>query len=222
MVIHNGVNHERYCADPAVRGRVRQELGVGDDEFCIGSVGNLTPVKDHMTELRALAEFAKTAGPWRFVLIGDGPERASLQTFVDSHPEWKGRVVFTGLTRRVPELLNAMDVFTLPSVTEGICNSLLEAMATGLPVIATDTGGNPEVVVDGTCGFLFPIGDHRQLANRLLTLYRDCKLRSRLGRQAVERMRTEFSFASMVSRYEHLYRSVQSVRREFSTGIVGA
>jgi sugar transferase (PEP-CTERM/EpsH1 system associated) len=211
-VIHNGVNNRRFFPDPRIRARVRQELGFAEDDFCIISVGNLRPVKDHMTELLAVAELAKVVPNWRFVIIGGGPERPKLEAFINAHPEWKDRVALPGLSLRVAEMLNAFDVFTLSSVTEGICNSLLEAMATGLPVIATDTGGNPEVVVNGHSGLLFPVGDHRQLAEKLLLLATQPDLRLKMGQQAIRRVQEEFSIASMARGYESVYNSIVKAR----------
>ena len=119
--------------------------------------------------------------------------------------------MFLGSSSRVPEVLRAMDVFVLPSVAEGICNSLLEAMATGLPVIATAVGGNPEVVVDGESGLLFPAGDVAALADRLTRLRAQPEVRSELGLRAIERVRSEFSLDSMVRAYEQLYLGLRPV-----------
>lgn len=207
-VIHNGVNERLFFPDPASRQRVRAELGMAEHEFCIGSVANLAPVKDLMTTLRAVAELAGTVKDWRCVIFGEGPERSKLQAFIDDHPEWKRRVSLPGLTRRVPEMLNAMDVFVLSSLTEGICNSLLEAMATGLPVVVTKTGGNPEIVVEGQSGFLFPVGDVQQLTEKLIALRNRKDLRLELGQQAVRRMREEFSLESMSQNYDRVYSSL--------------
>jgi glycosyltransferase involved in cell wall biosynthesis len=101
-----------------------------------------------------------------------------------------------------------MDVYVLPSVAEGISNSLLEAMASELPVVVTAAGGNPEIVVDGESGLLFPVGDSKKLTERLLLLEGRHELRSQLGRQAVRRVRQEFSIDSMVRKYHQLYESL--------------
>jgi sugar transferase (PEP-CTERM/EpsH1 system associated) len=207
-VIHNGVNQRRFFPDPDARARVRAELGIGESELCIGSVGNLAPVKDHMTTLRAIAEFSKMVKGWRCLILGEGPERPRLEAFLQGYPEWKDRVSLPGLTRRIPEMLNTMDVLVLSSVTEGICNSLLEAMAAGLPVIATATGGNPEIVVDGQSGLLFPVGDVAQLTKKLLLLAENKDLRLQLGRQAARRMREEFSVEAMARGYSQIYQSL--------------
>jgi glycosyltransferase involved in cell wall biosynthesis len=112
----------------------------------------------------------------------------------------------------VPDILNALDLYVLPSISEGISNSLLEAMATGLPVIVTATGGNPEVVIDGTSGLLFPVRDVKKLSEQLLQLYADVKLRNGLGGGALRRVRAHFSLDSMVQKYEEMYASVARVR----------
>jgi sugar transferase (PEP-CTERM/EpsH1 system associated) len=209
-VIHNGVDCRRFFPDLDTRARVREELRMHQAEFCIGCVGNLLPVKNHMTLLEAIACMAGTGGNWRLLLIGEGPERPKLEAFVDAHPGWKHRVSFLGSSNRVSELLQAMDVFVLPSVAEGICNALLEAMASGLPVVATAVGGNPEVVVDGESGLLFPVGDSRALALHLSEIRVQRGLRLQLGQRAVQCVREKFSIDSMVQKYEELYRSMGS------------
>jgi sugar transferase (PEP-CTERM/EpsH1 system associated) len=211
-VIHNGVDSRRFYPDPAVRLRVRRKLGISDGEFSIGCVGNLIPVKDHLTLLRAIGTFAQSVAqsgrPWRLLVAGAGPELPKLTTFVEAHPGWKDRVVFLGSSNSVPELLNAMDVYVLSSLTEGISNALLEAMATGLPVVVSDTGGNPEVVVGGDSGLLFPVGDDARLAEHLLALEERSDWRLELGQSALRRVRDGFSIDSMVQKYEELYESL--------------
>jgi len=187
---------------------MRQELGLAADEFCIGCIGNLFPVKGPMTALEGIARFAGSCPNWRLLLVGEGPERAKLESFIAARPEWAHRVTFLGVSHRVPELMRALDVYVLPSVAEGISNSLLEAMASGAPVVATATGGNPEVVVDGDSGLLFPVGDSGQLATHLLRLYGDAGLRAELSHRALRRVLEEFSLESMVGRYAQLYESL--------------
>lgn len=207
-VIHNGVDSRRFFSNPEARARVRSELGVPDNGFCLGCVGNLLPVKDHMTLLQTLGALSERRIDWRLLLVGEGPERSRLEEFVSAHPQWSERVIFLGSSNRVPDLLNAMDVYVLPSIAEGISNSLLEAMATGLPVVVTITGGNPEVVVDGESGLLFPVGSGEQLAGHLLRLEGRRELRLQLGQRAVQRIHERFSIDSMAQKYEQLYESL--------------
>ena len=218
-VIHNGVDAKRFFPDLAARSRMRAELSIAEADFCIGCVGNLLPVKDHLTALGAVARIAGALRRWRLVIAGEGPERAKLEAYIGEHPEWKARVSLLGLTDRVPELLNAMDVYVLPSLSEGISNSLLEAMSTGLAVIATEAGGNPEVVVDGKSGLLFPAGDTAKLAERLLTLEGSPEIRTQMGKEAISRVRQEFSIDSMVRHYARLY---ENLGRKLETAPVRA
>jgi sugar transferase (PEP-CTERM/EpsH1 system associated) len=207
-VIHNGVDRNRFCPDPAARIRVRRELGLAPDEFCVGCVGNLFPVKDHMTALQGMEGLAALDRNWRLLVIGEGPERQKLEAHLAQRPYWRERVQLLGTSHRVPELLHAMDAYVLPSIAEGISNSLLEAMASGIPVVATTTGGNPEVVIDGESGLLFPVGNAGKLSAHLLRLRADQKLRSDLAERALRRVRDEFSLDSMVGKYAQLYESL--------------
>jgi sugar transferase (PEP-CTERM/EpsH1 system associated) len=204
-VIHNGVDSERYRPDDAVRARVRAEFGIPEGQFCIGCVGNLSPAKDYLTALKGIDAFDASGCDWRMIVIGEGSERSRLEEYVNAHPQWRDRLTFLGLSHRVPEFLAAVDAYLLSSVIEGISNSLLEAMASGLPVVATAVGGNPEVVIDGKSGFLFPVGDFNSLAKSLHDLQQDSRLRLMLGRQARRRVREEFSIGAMVRQYQEVY-----------------
>ena len=211
-VIHNGVELDRFRASPASREKMREQLGLGPEEICVGVVGRLEPVKDTITVLQAAATLSPLS-KWRVVIAGDGTERASLQQFAGSRPDLAKRVHFIGETQQVPELLNAFDIYVLPSLSEGISNSLLEAMATGLPVIASAVGGTPEVVVDGVSGILFPAGNTERLRAELLRLLFEKGSRDDLGRQALERVRKHFSVEAMLQNYERLYRGLSERRK---------
>lgn len=211
-VIHNGVDCARFSPDVSVRESIRRELDLPPTTFCIGCVANLLPVKDHMTLLQSLRTLDQRGRDWRLLLVGEGPERAALEAFVQAQAGWRERVSFLGSSNRVPALLRAMDTFVLPSTAEGICNSLLEAMATGLPVVATAVGGNPEVITDGESGLLFRSGDVERLGHHLAQLRAAPESRARFGAQAVQRVRREFSLDSMVRAYEGLYASVGAAK----------
>lgn len=210
-VIHNGVDSMRFSPDPAARARMRRELEIGEKEFCVGAVGNLLPVKDHLTLLEAVNRLGGAARDWRVLVAGEGSESPKLAAAASAMPGGAQRITFLGASSRVSELLNAFDVYVLPSLNEGISNSLLEAMATGLPVIATATGGNPEVVEDGRSGLLFPPGNAPGLGEGLMRLYSEPQLGAELGAAARRRVREEFSIESMVANYEKLYERVTPV-----------
>ena len=172
--------------------------------------------------LRAAEILSRSRNSWRLLIAGAGTELPHLEEFVRANPGLRERVRFLGPCDRVPEFLNAIDVYVLPSISEGISNSLLEAMATGVPVMASDVGGNPEVVVDGTSGILFPVGDFRQLTDRLLFLSNQGALRSQLAENARRRIEEEFSVDLMIRRYEEMYAGVTRDRRAASRQVENA
>ena len=132
QVIHNGVDTARYRPDAQARQAVRRELNIGGDEVCIGLVGRLEPVKDHATLLRAAATL-KARPEWKILVAGEGQLEASLRQLSLEIPNLRGRVRFLGERAGIAELLNALDIYVLPSISEGISNSLLEAMAPACP-----------------------------------------------------------------------------------------
>ena len=221
-VIHNGADNQRFRPNPEARARLRRELGLGGGEFAIGAVGNLFAVKDHITLLRAANEFGRKHAEWRLLVIGDGPELPPLENFVAEQTALRQHVFFLGSSDRVAELLEAMDAYVLSSVFEGISNSLLEAMATGIPVVATAVGGNPEVVADGISGLLFPPGDAARLAGHLEMLHADPELRAQLGREAQRRVAEHFSLESMVRQYAQLYETLRPAPAARERAVVGA
>jgi sugar transferase (PEP-CTERM/EpsH1 system associated) len=211
-VIHNGVSDVRFRRDRESGRRFRAELGIAEGDFCIGCVGRLSRIKDYPTLLRAAEVLSRRGAGWRVLIAGQGPELAALQSLVDGSPGLRGRVSFLGSISRTPEFLNMLDVFTLPSLCEGISNALLEAMATGLPAVVTAAGGNPEVLVDGESGIAFPVGDVEALANCLARLRREPEARRKLGDAAMQRVKDEFSLKNMIQKYEEMYESLAGHR----------
>jgi sugar transferase (PEP-CTERM/EpsH1 system associated) len=211
-VIHNGVDTRRLFPDSSARARTRSELGIAESEFCVGAIGRMDPIKDYRTLIEAADRFSQYGRRLKLLIVGEGPDLSALEQFASARPNLNGRVRFIGVTRNVPEILNALDVYVLPSISEGISNSLLEAMATQLPVIATATGGNPEVIVDSTSGLLFPVRDVEKLSQHLVLLHDDVQVRNRLGAEALRRVKQHFSIDSMVQKYEELYASVVHAR----------
>jgi glycosyltransferase involved in cell wall biosynthesis len=163
----------------------------------------LVPIKDHQTILHAAALLSKSGIDVRVLLVGSGPEREKLQGLAAK--ALGGRVSFAGDSSRVPELLNAMDVFALPSLNEGMSNTLLEAMACGLPVLATNVGGNPEIVENNVNGCLFTPGDTAWLAEKLQLLARNPALIHQLGTAARNHAIESFSLSRMLEAYRSFY-----------------
>lgn len=177
----------------------------------IGIVARLSPEKDHATLLAACAILAGRQLPFTLEVIGDGPLRGELQERAAALG-LGGRVNFCGMQEDVAGLLRELDLFVLSSVTEGISLTLLEAMATELPVVATEVGGNPEVVLDGSTGFLVPAGNPAFMAERLAQLLGDPGQRQQMGARGRRRVRELFDVRSTSSRYEQLYSALLHAR----------
>jgi len=207
-VLYNGVDAEKFSPNPLAAEQVRAELGVPGGRFLIGSVGRLVPIKDHKTLLRAADILVRDGLDIHVLLIGDGPELPNLQKYVAGSNSLAGRVTFPGATDRVSELLTAMDTFVLPSICEGMSNTILEAMACGVPAIVTRTGGNPELIEDGCSGFLFPPGDVEMLSVLLSRLAGNSATRRAFGESGRRRAVEQFSLAGMLQRYQELYTEV--------------
>jgi sugar transferase (PEP-CTERM/EpsH1 system associated) len=217
-VMYNGVDTKRFAPSTESRVAMRKELGLPSDSFLVGAVGRLVPIKDHQTLLKAAALVSKNGIDVRVLLVGSGPERQRLQTLSTNTLE--GRVCFAGDSSRVPELLNAMDVFVLPSLNEGMSNTLLEAMACGLPALATNVGGNPEIVEDNINGCLFMPGDTTWLAEKLTFLARNPALIHQLGTAARNHAIESFSLSRMLESYRSFYLDL-AARRQVAAARTG-
>jgi sugar transferase (PEP-CTERM/EpsH1 system associated) len=207
ITIHNGVDTERYA--PRDLAAARRALGLPRDALVVGAVGRLDPVKDHATLVGAFASVLRRV-PAILMIVGDGPCRRDLERRVRSL-QIDPHVRLLGERDDVPVALAAMDVFVLPSIAEGISNTVLEAMATALPVVVTRIGGNPELVEDGVNGMHVPREDSAALAAAITAYLEDDHLRVLHGKSARERVLEHFSLQSMVARYASLYRDVAGV-----------
>jgi len=210
-VMYNGVDTQRFAPCQETRTAMREELGLPEESFVVGMVGRLVSIKDHQTLLKAASLLFGSGIDVRVLLVGSGPEREKLQGFAADVLD--GRVYFAGDSSRVPEMLNAMDVFVLPSLNEGMSNTLLEAMACGLAVLATNVGGNPEIIEDNINGGLFAPGDIEWLASKLKLLARDPALIHQLGTAARNRAIESFSLSRMLETYRSFYLDLAARRQ---------
>ena len=205
-VIYNGCDWERFENPKADRALTRRELGIRGNEVLVGIVASLHPNKGQEVLLQAMPHILPHFPAVKLLLVGrDREYRATLESLASSL-KIQDKVIFTGEREDIPELLKAMDVGTLCSLySEGFSNAVLEMMAAGLPVVATDVGGNREAIVDGETGLLVPPGDSSKLAEAILRLLRDRELASRMGAAAHERVRKLFSMERMIEETEQLY-----------------
>lgn len=201
--ICNGVDTERFRPVPPPRHR--------SGPLVIGTVGRLQTVKNQILLIRAcglvLRQAPELATAWQLRIVGDGPERPALEAAIDAEG-LRAIATLTGWNDDVPAALRSLDIFVLPSLNEGISNTILEAMASGLPVIATAVGGSPELVADNETGFLIPGNDPAALAERLLRYLRSPALAQAHGRAGRERVEREFSIQRMLQDYARMYRTV--------------
>jgi sugar transferase (PEP-CTERM/EpsH1 system associated) len=204
-VVYNGVDLQEFSPQQQVRDSVRERLDIPKDALVVGSVGRMVPLKDFITLLKAAEVLVPQTPNLHVVLVGSGPELSRLHDYVANSHHLAGRVVFPGAVDHVADLLNAMDIFVLPTLMEGMSNTLLEALAVGLPTVATRVGGNSEVVAEGECGYLFAPRDVPELVNQLRTLLRDSRLRTDFGRVARGRALRHFSLDRMLRCYRDLY-----------------
>ena len=205
--IHNGVDTGKFSREG--RAAARRKLGFDDANVAIGIVGRLDPVKDHRSLLQAFAAVSQAQPRARLIIVGDGVMRQAIEAQINEL-RIADRVQMLGERQDVAEILKALDCFTLTSVAEGISNTILEAMATGLPVVATRVGGNPELVQHGLTGQLVPPGDVGALAQAFETYLNDPDLRLRDGKTARERSEKYFSLERMAANYTEFYSSVSA------------
>lgn len=181
---------------------------VSKEELIIGTVGRLEAVKDPLTLVKAFSLLLKNSSAHtpdvRLVLLGDGVLRPDIENFLDEQGI-KQTVWLAGSRNDVPEILSQLDIFVLPSLGEGISNTILEAMACGLPVIATDVGGNPELVVEDDTGQLVPSSDPEAMAAALEQLAGDNELREKYSHAGRKRAENVFSLETMVDNYQAVY-----------------
>lgn len=206
--IYNGVDTVRFAPGMAAPGAWLPEKFKGSEVLRIGTVGRLQRVKDHATLLRAFAIVCERSPDLRrrlrLLIVGDGPLLGELQALAGSL-NIADLVWLPGPRDNVPEILRALDIFVLPSLNEGISNTILEAMASGLPVLVTDVGGNVELLEDGVCGHFFAPGNQQRLAALIADYVADPDLRSADGRAARATAIERFSLATMVANYASVY-----------------
>lgn len=199
-VIRNGVEFT-----PSVREReaTRKDLGLLNDDIVGVMVARMDGLKGHDTLLQATAVLGNAAPT--FLLAGDGARKKELQDLAAELHIADNRVRFLGFRQDVPDLLAAADFFVLPSFTEGLPLSILEAMSHRLPIVATNVGGIPELVKDGEHGFLVPPKEPEALANAITRLVDNPDLRVKMGEAGYKRVAKDFSFRRMTEEYEKVY-----------------
>lgn len=199
--------------------QLAQHLGIGPDDIVVGMTARLFELKGHAELFAVAPELVRRHGKLRFLLIGDGGLRESLEARAAS-PGLKGRFIFAGLVppTEVPRYVALMDMLVHLSRREGLARALPQAMATGVPVVASDIDGAREVCLDGRTGYLIPPGDDATLVRRMIELAESRELRTRLGEAGREFVRARFSVETLVDEQQALYVRLSRERGLAKTG----
>mgnify|MGYP002641638220 CR=1 FL=1 len=205
QVIWNGEDLDRFAPGPS---GLRRELGIGPDVPLVASVSLLTPIKDHDTQLRAMELLAERMPDATLLIVGDGPERERLEALAAPLGQ---RVRFLGHRDDIPELLRGVDVLLQTSTSEGFSNTILQAMATALPVVVTAVGGNVELV-STKCGHLVDRRSPEEVARYLAQLLGSARARARMGTAGRARVEQYCSLPAMVERYTDAFQRGASHR----------
>lgn len=206
VVIYNGIDLSEFVPGKK-RVEMRREFGWGEKEVVIGMIARITDQKDQRTFLSAAGIVAEKVSETRFIIVGKPEGRKSiweeLHHLADEYG-LKDKLVFTGLRRDIPYLMAGMDISVLTSTREGFSNTILESMAMGLPMVATDVGGNAEAIQHNESGFIVPVKAPRIVADFLIRLCINQSLRSKMREAALDRVR-RFSIDTMASKTKKLY-----------------
>jgi glycosyltransferase involved in cell wall biosynthesis len=203
MTIYNAVDVKDHAIKIDVQEKKRQ-LNISPDEKVIGIVARLVPVKNHRTLFAAFKKVRQACPKTRLLIVGEGPLDEDLRRFAAELGETEN-ILFLGKRDDVRELLHIMDVVCLASLSEGLSLTLLEAMASARPAVATNVGGNPELVLDGLTGLLVPPRDPERMAEAIVALLRDDGRRRSMGEAGRRRVEEKFNIQNCVKEYEELY-----------------
>jgi len=199
--IYNGVDMGLFSADPK-NTFLKQELGLPESTLLVGSVGRLDPIKDHAGLIAAFKVVRNKFPQAHLVIVGDGPERLPLEALVAEG------IHLLGLRSDVPTVLGSLDLFVLNSLNEGVSNTILEAMACGLPIVATDVGGTPELITPGHNGLLVQSGNQPALIQAIEFYLGQSEKRVEHGQINYCLSAENFSIESMVNSYESVWRRI--------------
>lgn len=214
-MVHNFVDHRRFADNSAApRSKIRSAFGIQAQCPVIGIVGDIIPRKGLIYLVNSLKQIKGVVPEVRLLVVGNGPSDYIRK--VNAKADRLGvssSILWAGHRTDIPEILSALDLFVLPSVGEPFGIAVIEAMAAGLPVVATSVGGLPEVVVPYETGFLVPPANHRAISTAIITLLKDKDLRRRFGESGRKRVLKNFSVETQLPKIEScLYRASKDRR----------
>ena len=202
-VIKNGVNLDKYLL--AKSPTLKSELGISENDIVLICVGRIVKIKAHEILIEAVQMLSDMKLSFKLLIVGDGPEKEKCENLID---KTNHIIKFIGQRDDIPELLNISDCFVLTSRSEGLSCSIIEAMAAGLPVIATDVGGNSELVHNGKNGYLVAVDNPSDISDKIRLIISDYKLRKKFSVNSLSIVKDEFSLDKMVNQYINLYENI--------------
>lgn len=207
LLVRNFVDTQKFCPDKYVEKKIRNELDI-EDHFCWLSVGYFGKQKDYPNLLQAFVHVLQNNPRTLLLICGTGPLKKQMEDLV-FRLNLSRNVRFLGLRRDVENIMNAADAYVMSSVREGMPIVLLEASSVGLPIVATDVGGNREIIKTGSSGFLVPAQQHLNLANAMIQMMQlDSSTRKMMGDYSRKNIVNHFSIQTGVKRWENLYRKM--------------
>jgi len=187
--------------------QVRSDWGLSDNDFVVGIVARLSPIKNHQLLFKAIQKLVVQQSTVKLLVVGDGPERANLEA-LSQELNLQNQIVFCGEQPQAQEFYPLFDAFVLPSLSEGISMTLLEAQAAKVPVVASAVGGNCEIITNDETGLLFPSGEVEGLFKCLNELYHSTNLRTKLATKGFKRVSDTFNIQGMIQKYLHIYHTI--------------
>jgi glycosyltransferase involved in cell wall biosynthesis len=203
LVIHNGIDTEKLYR-PESRERTRRALGIKGDDFVIGNIARMVSLKNHRFLINVFKELREDLPGLRLTLIGDGPLKGELEAYA-KNMKLTDAIQFLGERKDIGELLSVFDLFVLPSLTEGISMTLIEAMAAGVPIVASRVGGTPEIIENNRTGSVIPLDEPSKWVKEIKSIIKDDQKRKDMAETAKYEVKKRFSLNSMVDRYEKVY-----------------
>jgi glycosyltransferase involved in cell wall biosynthesis len=203
-VIRNGLDLSRFATNDLKRQEIRTSFGISDDHIVVATVGRLSKEKNQTLLLKAACRLNPYYPNLRFLIIGNGPEEENLKQFI-KQKDLSKCVIMAGHIAQIESVYQAMDIFALTSLTEGVPLTILEAMASHIPVIATKVGGIPEIIQHGKNGILINSDDETALSETIGDLMRNETHRNLLQNQAFSDVQEKFSSEKMIEEYRKVY-----------------
>jgi len=201
-IVYNGIRDDKYRlpSDP----KLKVSLGIREDAHVLGTVARLDSIKNQKMMIRALKKVRQAFPETVLIIVGDGPERKNLEELA-SDLQLSSHVIFTGFREDAHLFYKIMDIFLLTSFSEGTAMTLLEAMATGIPCIGTDVGGNPEIIRDEESGFVIPSDDEMALAEKISALFANENQIKKMGETGRKIFEENFTADKMAESYQAMY-----------------